>query len=127
ERAANVLDAKGLVLWVADTSGARLQPSLAHGYSDKVLARMSGLQLDGDNATALAFRSMQPQVIAAASPTGSGAPAVPLVTATGCVGVLSAEIRTPKPGQATLSVARMIAAQFSALVSPGENLKAQAN
>lgn len=127
ERAAQVLDAKGLVLWVADTSGARLQPSLAHGYSDKVLARMSGLQLDGDNATALAFRSMQAQVIGAASPSGSGALAVPLVTATGCVGVLSAEIRTPKPGEATLSVAQMIAAQFSALVSPGESLEAQAN
>jgi hypothetical protein len=127
ERAANVLDAKGLVLWVADTSGAKLQPSLAHGYSDKVLARMSGLQLDGDNATALAFRSMQSQVVGASSPSGSGAIAVPLVTATGCVGVLSAEVRSPKPGQATLSVARMIAAQFSALVSPGESLKAQAN
>ena len=127
ERAANVLDAKGLVLWVADTSGARLQPSLAHGYSDKVLARMSGLQLDGDNATALAFRSMQAQVVGAASPSGSGALAVPLVTATGCVGVLSAEIRASRPGQATLSVAKMIAAQFSALVSPGESLKAQAN
>ena len=127
ERAANVLDAKGLVLWVADTSGARLQPSLAHGYSDKVLARMSGLQLDGDNATALAFRSMQAQVVGAASPSGSGALAVPLVTATGCVGVLSAEIRSSRPGQATLSVAKMIAAQFSALVSPGESLKAQAN
>lgn len=127
ERAASVLDAKGLVLWVADTSGARLQPSLAHGYSEKVLARMSGLQLDGDNATALAFRSMQSQVVGAASPSGSSALAVPLVTATGCVGVLSAEIRAPKPGQATLSVAQMIAAQFSALVSPGESVRAQAN
>src|SRR6185437_15521153 len=27
ERAAQVLDAKGLVLWVADTSGVRLEPS----------------------------------------------------------------------------------------------------
>lgn len=127
ERAAQVLDAKGLVLWVADTSGVRLEPSLAHGYPDKVLARMSGLQLDGDNATALAFRSMQPQVVGAASASGSGALAVPLVTAGGCVGVLSAEVRAAKPGPAALSVARMIAAQFSALVSPGEGARAQAN
>jgi hypothetical protein len=121
ERAARILGAKGLVLWVADTSGALLRPSLTHGYSEKVLARMSGLQMDGDNATALAFRSMQVQVVGASSPAGASALAVPLVTATGCVGVLSAEVRRAKPGSDTLSVAQMIAAQFSALVAPGDS------
>jgi len=128
ERAARILGAKGLVLWVADTSGALLQPSLTHGYSEKVLARMKGLQMDGDNATALAFRSMQAQIVGASSPAGAGALAVPLVTATGCVGVLSAEVKRAKPGSDTLSVAQMIAAQFSALVAPGDSTaQAQAN
>ena len=127
ERAARILGAKGLVLWVADTSGALLRPSLTHGYSEKVLARMKGLQMDGDNATALAFRSMQAQIVGASSPAGAGALAVPLVTATGCVGVLSAEVKKPKPGSDTLSVAQMIAAQFSALVAPGDSVQAQAN
>jgi hypothetical protein len=128
ERAARILGAKGLVLWVADTSGALLRPSLSHGYSEKVLARMSGLQMDGDNATALAFRSMQAQIVGASSPAGAGALAVPLMTATGCVGVLSAEVKKGKPGSDTLSVAQMIAAQFSALVAPGSStVEAQAN
>jgi len=128
ERAARILGAKGLVLWVADTSGALLQPSLTHGYSEKVLARMKGLQMDGDNATALAFRSMRAQIVGASSPAGAGALAVPLVTATGCVGVLSAEVKKAKPGSDTLSVAQMIAAQFSALVAPGDStVQAQAN
>lgn len=120
ERAARVLDAKGLVLWVADSSGALLRPSLTHGYSEKVCARMNGLQMDGDNATSLAFRSMQTQVVGASAPTGVGALAVPLVTATGCVGVLAAEVKNGKPAASTLSVAQMIAAQFAALVVPGE-------
>jgi hypothetical protein len=128
ERAAGVLGAKGLVLWVVDTSGALLRPSLTHGYSEKVLARMKGLQMDGDNATALAFRSMQAQIVGASSPAGASALAVPLMTATGCVGVLSAEVKRPKPGSDTLSVAQMIAAQFSALVAPSDStIQAQAN
>jgi hypothetical protein len=120
ERAADVLGAKGLVLWVTDPSGALLRPSLTHGYPEKVVARMSGLEMDGDNATAIAFRSMQPQLVGASSGTATGALAVPLITATGCVGVLSAEIKNAKPGPDTLSVAQMIAAQLSALVAPAE-------
>jgi Na+-transporting methylmalonyl-CoA/oxaloacetate decarboxylase gamma subunit len=128
ERAANVLGAKGMVLWVTDPGGSVLRPSLTHGYAEKVVARMGGLEMDGDNATALAFRSMQPQLVGASSPTSAGALAVPLITATGCVGVLSAEIRKAKPGPDTLSVAQMIAAQLSALVAPGEAaIEAKAN
>jgi hypothetical protein len=128
ERAAHVLEAKGLVLWVVDASGALLEPSLTQGYPEKVRLRMSGLQIDGDNATALAYRSMQPQVVGGASPSGAGALAVPLITATGCVGVLSAEVKAGRPAPGTVSVAQMIAAQFSALIAPGETIaKAQAN
>lgn len=127
DRAALVLEAKGLVLWSVDTSGALLRPTLTHGYSEKVLARMSGLQVDSDNATALAFRSMQAQVVEGASPATPGALAVPLITANGCVGVLSAEIKRSKPGKDTVAVAKMIAAQLSALVAPGGEAAAAAS
>lgn len=126
DRAALVLEAKGLVLWSVDTSGALLRPTLTHGYPEKVLARMSGLQVDSDNATALAFRSMQAQVVPGQSPAALGAIAVPLITANGCVGVLSAEIKRSKPDKDTLAVAKMIAAQLSALVAPGGEAQAAA-
>ena len=118
ERAARVLEAKGLVLWVADDSGAMLRPSLAHGYSPMVLQRMGPLQVDADNVTSLAFRSMQAQVLNGPSHGASGALAVPLITPTGCIGVLSAEVSGARNGSDTLSVARMFAAQLATLVGP---------
>jgi hypothetical protein len=117
ERAARVLDAKGLVLWVADGSGAMLRASLAHGYPDKVLKRLGPLQVDADNVTSLAFRSMQVQTLADAKGTAS-AFAVPLITSTGCIGVLAAEMSKGQPAGETLPVARMFAAQLATLVSP---------
>lgn len=117
-RAATVLDAKGLVLWVSESRGTVLRPSVAHGYPDRVLQRMGTLMADGDNVTSLAFRSCQPQVLRS-SFDGHGALAVPLMTATGCVGVLAAEVQGAKPGDTRFALARMIAAQLSTLVGPG--------
>jgi GAF domain-containing protein len=120
ERAASVLGASGVVLWVADSAGAMLRPSLTHGYPEKILARLGSLQVDGDNATSLAYRSMRAQVIRAAPPNTRGAIAVPLVTSSGCVGVLAAEVPRARPAQDTLAVARMISAQLAALVVPSD-------
>lgn len=119
-RAADVLDAKGLVLWVSENDGTVLRPSVAHGYSDRVLQRMGTLTADGDNVTSLAFRSRQPQVLRSTF-DGHGAIAVPLLTAGGCVGVLAAEVQGAKPGDTRFAVARMIAAQLSTLVGPGSS------
>lgn len=117
-RAAAVLEAKGLVLWVIESGGTVLRPSIAHGYSDRALQRMGTLPADGDNVTSLAFRTLQPQVIRG-SFEGHGALAVPLITANGCVGVLAAEVQGAKLSDARFAIARMIAAQLSTLVSPG--------
>ncbi|MBP6716406.1 MAG: hypothetical protein KA205_06060 [Acidobacteria bacterium] len=122
-RAAGVLEAKGLVLWVSE--GSVLRPSVAHGYSDRVLQRMGTLPIDGDNVTSLAFRSLQPQVVRG-SFDGHGALAVPLITSSGCVGVLAAEVQGAKPGDTRFAVARMIAAQLSTIVGPGSSAANQA-
>ena len=119
-RAAAVLGAKGIVLWVADTSGALLRPSLAHGYSDRVLQRLGPLQADADNVTSLAFRSMQPQTLADAARGTPNAIAVPLISATGCTGVLSAEVTSGQAGADIVAIARMFAAQLATLVTPSE-------
>jgi hypothetical protein len=113
-----LLDAKGIMIWAVDTGGALLRPSMCHGYSEKVLTRLRPLQVDADNVTSLAFRSMQAQSMSGATAADSGALAVPLITASGCVGVLAAEVRPGKPHPDLLSVARIVAAQFSTLVAP---------
>ena len=118
EKTASLLDAKGLVLWAADTSGAMLRPSMSHGYPEKIVSRLRPLQVDGDNVTALAFRSMQTQSLPGATSTEAAALAVPLVTGGGCVGVLAAEVRQSRPHPDLVQVARIVAAQFSTLVAP---------
>jgi hypothetical protein len=118
DRAAAVLSAKGAVLWVADSGGSMLRPSLTHGYSDRVVAKLGMLTADADNLTSLAYRSMRPQSVNGGTPESPGAIAVPLLASTGCVGVLAAETRQQQPGLDVLPVAQMIAAQFAALVAP---------
>jgi len=120
ERAAKVLDVKGMVLWTADPGGAVLKPSVSHGYSDKVLTRLGPLLIDSDNVTSLAFRSMRAQTMTSAVPGHSGALAVPLVTAHGCVGVLAAEIKQNRSSTELMPLAKIIAAQFAALMAPSE-------
>lgn len=119
QRAAEALGARGLVLWVADVGGAMLRPSLAHGYPEKVLQRLGPLPADADNVTSLAFRSMQVQTVGDAKASAS-AFAVPLITSTGCIGVLAAEVALGQARAESLPVARMFAAQLATLVAPAE-------
>jgi hypothetical protein len=56
EQAATLLNASGLIVWVADRSGTALFPTLTHGYSQALLARMSSIPRDADNAAAAAWR-----------------------------------------------------------------------
>ena len=118
ERAATVLNAKGLILWMTDSGGALLRPQLAHGYSDRVLMKMGTLQVDGDNVTSLAFRSLRGQTVNGAASSSAGAIAVPLVTPSGCVGVLAAEVNRQRPSAETVDMARIIAAQLATIVVP---------
>lgn len=118
DRAAGVLAAKGAVLWVADPGGAMLRPSLTHGYSERVVAKLSALSIDADNLTSLAYRSLLPQTVNGDTPGSPGAIAVPLVATSGCVGVLAAETRPHKPTAEILPVAQIIAAQLANLVAP---------
>jgi hypothetical protein len=120
ERAAKVLEAKGVILWMVDPAGAILRPSLSYGYPDKFLARLGTLDVDADNVTSLAFRAVRPQVVAGPNPGAPGAVAVPLVTAAGCNGVLSAELRETKPAPELLALTRIVAAQFATLIAPGD-------
>jgi hypothetical protein len=128
ERTATLLDARGLVIWAVDSDGARLKPALSHGYADKVLQKLRPLQIDGDNVTSLAFRSLESQSLNGASPTDPAAIAIPLITGTGCVGVMAAELRQNRPHADLLPVARILGAQFSTLLAtPDEPVRRSAH
>jgi hypothetical protein len=122
ERTAMVLDARGIVVWAIDSDGARLRASLSHGYPDKVLAKLRPLQIDADNVTSLACRSLQPQMVNGAMADDPAALAIPLLTGSGCVGVMSVELRQNRPHADLLPVARILGAQFSTLIAPTQEL-----
>lgn len=113
ERAARILDAVGLIVWVWDSQATALRPALAHGYSDKVLAQLPSVRRDAANATAAAFRSAQPCTVEGTE-QASGALVMPLLTATGCVGVLAIEL--PHGREHTASV-RAVVTIFAAMLA----------
>jgi len=93
ERAAGVLDASGIVIWVGAPGAATLRPVLAHGYSLHALARMPRVPRTGDNAAAAAFRTGKLQIVLSRPGVSSGALAAPMLTPNGCIGALTAEIK----------------------------------
>ncbi len=109
-RAARVLDAPGLVVWVADREGHSLHPLMTHGYAAAAVARIGSIPTDADNATATAWRSGEVGMVAPEA--GSSAALVaPIVTAEGCVGVLAAEV---PGGRETREDVRALAMIFAA-------------
>ncbi len=118
ERAAALLDASGIVLWIADPDGREMSPVITHGYPPQMVSRLGTLPGDAENATAAAFRTSLLQTVRA-SATAAGAIAAPLVTAGGCVGVMAAEMRNEGEKDASkLAAARIVAAQLATLVGP---------
>jgi hypothetical protein len=116
-RAAELLNASGLIVWMADPKIGALHPVLSHGYSELALTRIGELAADEDNATAEAFRTGEVRIVEG-SGGAHGAIAVPLVTPAGCVGVLAAEIRDGgESSKATQAIAAIVAAQLASLSS----------
>lgn len=117
EDAARLVEATGLIVWMWDESVDGLRPALAHGYSGRVLAHLPTVARDADNATAAAFRSAEICRINSSDHV-SGALVVPLMTQTGCAGVLAIELQ---PGvehtDAISAVATIIAALLAQLVA----------
>ncbi len=117
-RAAAVLDAPGIVLWIADPDGRELSPIVTHGYSPQSVVRLGTILRDAENATAAALRTSLLQTVATDS-VSNGAIAAPLVTPAGCVGIMSAEVRHHgEKDLAKLAAASIIAAQLATLVGP---------
>jgi hypothetical protein len=118
ERAASLLDASGIVLWIADPDGRELIPIFAQGYPPQLVTRLGTIPSDAENATAAAFRTSLLQTVRT-DEISAGAIAAPLVTPGGCVGVMAAEVRHEGEQQnAKLAAATIVAAQLATLVGP---------
>jgi hypothetical protein len=118
DRTAALLDASGIILWIADPDGRELNPIFAQGYPQQLVNRLGTIPRDAENATAAAFRTSLLQTVMADEISG-GAIAAPLVTPGGCVGVMAAEVRHDSERQdAKLAAATIVAAQLATLVGP---------
>ncbi len=114
--AAGLLDAVGVVVWLWDPQDTALRASVAHGYSDAVLASLPAVRPDETNAIAEAFRSGRPCLVDGSDGT-TGAVVVPSLGPSGCVAVLALEVR--HGGERCESVrafATILAAQLGALM-----------
>ena len=117
ERAAKVLDASGIIVWVAEPSRQTLTPAIAYGYDDKIVVRMGNIHRDANNATAAAYRAAEVRTVAGDAFT-SGAVIVPLMTSDGCVGVLSAEMKGGcEKDESSQALATIFAAQLATIVA----------
>ena len=92
-RAATLMDASGVVIWLGTTTGTELAPMLAHGYGAQALSRMPRVPRSADNAAAAAYRTGQMQIVLARPGGNPGALVAPILSADGCIGALSAEIQ----------------------------------
>lgn len=118
ERAAGVLSASGIVLWIADPDGRELSPIVVHGYPPQLANRLGNLARDAENVTASAYRTGLLQTMKGDA-ISNGAVAAPLVSPAGCVGVMAAEMKDGGEQQeGLLAAATIIAAQIATLVGP---------
>jgi hypothetical protein len=118
-RAAELMDASGLVVWMGNTSGGDLRAAVAHGYAPQALAKMPSVARSANNAAAAAYRTGALQIVLARPGTASGALVAPLLTPDGCIGALSAEIKgRGETSDATQALAVLFAAQLASVLAP---------
>lgn len=117
-RAAEALDASGIVVWMRSPEGTMLQPALTHGYSAQMVTHIQAMSRYADNAAAAAYRSCSLQIVLARPGGGNGAVVAPILSAAGCVGVFSAEIRGgAETSEGVQALAGIIAAHLASVVA----------
>ena len=127
-RAARVMNANGLVVWLGNPEGADLQPVIAHGYSDQVLSLMRPVARTADNAAAAAYRSGALQIVTSRPNGPLGAVVAPLLSADGCVGALTAEVKDGgEKSEQVQALAAIFAAQLAGILAASASAQTDAN
>ena len=118
DRAATVLDASGMIVWIASNDGNSLSPVASHGFDEKMVSRIGRIPRESANLTAAAFRENVPRV-SAATLTAQAALAVALCGPTGPVGVLSVELKSGVPAdESRVALTTIFGAQLATLAQP---------
>lgn len=119
ETAAELIGARGLIVWLGNLEGGDLRPVLAHGYSDATLARISTVPRHADNAAAQAYRTGDVQVVTSRAGGALGAVVAPLLSTDGCIGALTVEIRErgDESAEETRALAVIVASQLSSVLA----------
>ena len=113
-RAAALLDAPGVVVWMA--AGEEIFPVAGHGYDSRQLSQLGPISRTSMNATAAAWRSGTLQIVSGDS-TSRSAIVAPLLGMDRCIGVLAIELTTGREGNATVqAVVTLIAAQLATVL-----------
>ena len=116
-RAAQLLNASGVIVWVRDGTGAALRPAVSHGYPPAALARLGTIACDGDNVTAAAYREARMRVVPADGET-PGVLAAPLASSQDNPGIMTLEVSGGwETSEAVQSTTTIIAAQLATLVA----------
>ena len=120
-RAAALLDASGIVVWICGAGGDVLWPAFSHGYTPHTLGRMQALPRDGATPVSVAFRTGLMEVVRASDGDASGAIVAPILSSSGCVGVMAVEIpHGAETSDAEQAMAGILAAQLATLVAGEE-------
>ena len=116
DRAAKVIGASGIIVWMASPDGRELYPAASSGYDAKMFTRIGSIARDAANLTAAAYRDGYARTSEALGPSPA-AFATPLIGPQGPVGVLSAELKDIKEiDRERLALAAIIAAQLATLL-----------
>ena len=118
ERVAGILDANGVIVWLASNDGGSLAPVASHGFDPKLVSRIGRIPRDSANLTAAAYRDNVARV-SEATPAAPAALAVALCGPSGTVGVLSVELKpNVTADEGRVALAAIFAAQLATLAAP---------
>ncbi len=115
-RAATLMNASGIIVWVNNENTRALHPALGHGYTPGTLERIGSIPQVGTNPTSAAFTTRRIQVVESEG-SDAGALVAPLMVSERCVGVISAEMREGwESSDAVQATASIVAAQMAPLL-----------
>lgn len=121
-RAASILDASGIILWVS--VGEHLVAIGSHGYEPSLITRVSPIPLAARNPTTAAWHSGETATLVG-NAESNGAIVAPIWGPLGRIGVLAAELREGREREPRAkALMTLLAAQFSTAIAPSVDERA---